>query len=163
MKSNPWILFPLSLLAVVALLLTGACKSSGMAVTERGQLLKININAPDDLPDGGTEELEIVVSNRGVNKINDVEFEVEIPNEIIVISESHGDGMNLTEDRMGGTRRRYHYQVGDIEAGTESKARFHVRTAFGSMDRSGDVKVTAWATALPGNRLIESKQIKLRR
>ena len=45
-----------ALVAIVALALisTTACKSSGMAVTSRGQMLKLNIVHPTDLPEAGS-------------------------------------------------------------------------------------------------------------
>jgi hypothetical protein len=38
-----------------------------------------------------------------------------------------------------------------------------VRTAFGTYSQTGDVKETAWQRDLPGDKLIETALIKLRR
>ena len=62
----------------LALLSATACKSNGMAVTTRGQLLKLNIVHPSDLPESGVDNLDVVISNRGVNNIQDVLLEVEL-------------------------------------------------------------------------------------
>ena len=52
----------LAILALALVVMAG-CKSSGMAVTSRGQLLKINIKAPMDLPEAGEDNLDVIVSN----------------------------------------------------------------------------------------------------
>jgi len=146
-------------LLAVALLATSACKSSGMAVTSRGQLLKININHPSDLPENGEDNLDIEISNRGVTSIKDVMVDVEVPPQLIVLDQtaergvlsSHDTGMNI-----------YHFTFGNIQPGESSMLRFHVRTAFGSMRETGSVKVTAWQSDLPGDKLVETAVIKLR-
>jgi hypothetical protein len=38
-----------------------------------------------------------------------------------------------------------------------------VRTAFGTLSETGSVKATAWQSGLPGDKLIETAVIKLRR
>jgi hypothetical protein len=38
-----------------------------------------------------------------------------------------------------------------------------VRTRFGSLDHTGDMKVTAYQKDLPGDKLVETRSIKLRR
>ncbi len=153
-----------ALVAILALSLglSGACKHSGVAVTDRGQVMKINITAPDDLPERGSEDIEIQVSNRGLNKLNDVEFEVEFPRELVIVEEKHGDGINMIEGRGSNGERIFRYTAGNIEVATSSMVKYRVETAFGSMKRSGDLKVTAWQKDLPGERLIETKFIKLR-
>ena len=146
-------------LLAVALLATGACKSNGMAVTSRGQLLKINIAHPNDLPENGEDNLDITVSNRGVNNIQDVMVDVEIPPQLVVIDQTNERGLNPSHDP--GTNM-YHFTFGNIQPGEDSKLRFKVRTAFGTMRETGDVKVTAWQSGLPGDKLIETAVIKLR-
>lgn len=149
-------------IAALALIGMTGCKSSGMAVTERGQLMKINIEVPTDLSDNETRELLVSVSNRGVNKLDDVLFEVEIPNELIILSQVPGDGISMTESRTSGGARLFLYKAGNIEVATESVVRFHVRASFGALQRTGDIKVTAWTEDVPSGRLVESKFIKLR-
>ena len=151
--------FALVALLGVALLATGACKSSGMAVTDRGQLLKINIHHPTDLPDNGEDNLDIEISNRGVQSIDDVMVDVEIPPQLIVLDQTSGRGINASHDP--GTNM-YHYTFGKIQPGESSMLRFKVRTAFGTMRETGSVKVTAWQSNLPGDKLIETAVIKLR-
>src|SRR5215210_6432737 len=88
-------------LLAVALLATTACKSSGMAVTTRGQLLKINIHHPTDLPE-----------NRGVNNIQDVMVDVEIPPQLVVLDNTADRGINVSHDP--GTNM-YHFTFGKIQ------------------------------------------------
>ncbi len=153
----------LALISILALGSLGACKHSGIAVTERGQFLSVNISGADDLTDQYTYTLRVSVSNRGVANISNVEFTVEIPNELVVVSEKHGDGIELMPMQTPSGTKLYHYTAGDIGAAQSSKAEFEVRTAFGSLDRTGDIKVTAWQKDVLGDRLVETKMIRLRR
>lgn len=146
-------------LLAVALVATTACKSSGMAVTSRGQLLKININHPTDLPENGEDNLDIAISNRGVNNIQDVMVDVELPPQLIVLDQTTERGINVSHDP--GTNV-YHFTFGNIQPGESSELRFKVRTAFGTMRETGSVKVTAWQSGLPGDKLVETAVIKLR-
>jgi hypothetical protein len=150
-------------LAVTVVIVMGACKSSGVAVSQRGQVMNIAIDVPTDLSEGETKEMLVSVSNRGVNELDDVFFQVEMPSELIVLSEIPSGGVERT-DRMTTTDTRiFQYRAGDIEAATSSEVKYHVRAAFGSLDRTGDIKVTAWSEDLPGDRLVETKYIRLRR
>ncbi len=144
----------------VALLSATACKSSGMAVTARGQLLKLNISSPADLPDGGDENLDVTISNRGVNNIQDVLLEVELPPQLVVLDQTNENGINVTH--TPGTNM-YRFTFGNIQPTESSRVRFRVRTAFGTMSETGSVKATAWQSGLPGNKLVETAVIKLRR
>ena len=153
----------LALTAVVALGLTAACKSSGVAVTDRGQIMKINITSAEDLPENYTDEIQVEVANRGVANIHDIEFTVEVPDELVVVNESHDDGMDLMMMETPEGRKYYHYRVGDLNATEEAEARFQVRTNFGSLQRTSDIKVTAWQKDLPSQKLVETRQIQLRR
>jgi Domain of unknown function DUF11 len=146
-------------LLAVALLATGACKTSGMALTDRGQLLKININHPTDLPENGEDNLDIEISNRGVNNIQDVMVDIEIPPQLIVLDQTADRGVNVSHDP--GTNM-YHFTFGNIQPGESSKLRFNVRTAFGSLRETGSVKVTAWQNNLPGDKLVETAVIRMR-
>jgi hypothetical protein len=140
-----------------------ACKSSGVAVTGAGQIVRIDINVPQDLSEGQTEELEVVVANRGVNTLKSTTFEVELPRELVILSTVPGRGIDATERIDADGDKIFIYEAGDIEPASSSVVRYHVRAAFNGLDRSGDIKVTAWAPALPGDRLVETKFIKLRR
>lgn len=154
-------LFPAAMaLAIFATLSLGGCKTSGMALTSRGQLLKININHPTDLPEGGEDNLDIVVSNRGINNVLNALVDVELPAQLIVLDETHDRGITATHD-PGSTE--YHFVIGNLQPGTSSTFRFKVRTAFGTLSETGSVKVTAWQRDLPGDKLIETAVIKLRR
>ena len=146
-------------LVAVALVSTTACKSSGMAVTSRGQLLKINIVHPNDLPENGVDNLDVNISNRGVNNIQDVLLEVELPPQLIVLDQTNEKGINVMH--TPGTNM-YRFTFGNIQPGEDSTVRFRVRTAFGTLSETGSVKATAWQSGLPGDKLVETAVIKLR-
>lgn len=146
-------------LVAIALVSTTACKSSGMAVTSRGQLLKINIVHPTDLPENGVDNLDINISNRGVNNIQDVLLEVELPPQLIVLDQTNEKGINVMH--TPGTNV-YRFTFGNIQPTETSTVRFRVRTAFGTLSETGSVKATAWQSGLPGDKLVETAVIKLR-
>ena len=154
----------LSAAALVILALTlvvvAGCKSSGMAVTSRGQLLKININHPTDLSEGAEGNVDVVVSNRGVKSVQNVMVDVELPPQLVVLDETHGRGVNPMHDPGSNV---YHYTLSTVNPAEDSAFRFKVRTAFGTMSETGSVKATAWQTDLPGDKLVETAVIKLRR
>jgi len=151
-------------LAAIAILAIGmmslaACKTSGMALTQRGQVLKLHIEHPTDLPEQGEDNLGIVVSNRGVKDIKNVMVDVELPPQLIVVDQtnerevmaSHDSGSNM-----------YHFTIGSLNVGEDVRVGFRVRTAFGTFRETGSVKVTAWQSDLPGDKLVETAVIKLR-
>jgi predicted Zn-dependent protease with MMP-like domain len=150
-------------LAATLPFMLGACKTSGVAVTDNAQVMKINITAPEMLAERGEGDIIVEVANRGVNNLSDVEFEVEIPAELVVLDEDHGQGMRMWETRGSNGNRVFHYTAGDIGATEESEVKFRVRTAFGARDRSDDVKVTAWQKDLPGERLVETRYVRMSR
>jgi hypothetical protein len=82
-------LFAASLIAVAG------CKTSGMAVTKHGQLLKININQPVDLPERGEDNVDIVIGNRGVRSVKDVMIDVQVPPELFILDETHERGVTM--------------------------------------------------------------------
>jgi hypothetical protein len=151
----------IALVAILAvgLLATPACKSGGMAVTSRGQLLKLNIVHPNDLPDNGEDNLDIVIGNRGVNNVENVLVDVELPPQLVVLDQTSERGVNVTHDPGSNV---YHFTFGNVQPAEDSKIRFKVRTAFGTMRETGSVKVTAWQRDLPGDKLVETAVIKLR-
>ena len=146
-------------LLAMAMLYTSACKTSGMAVTSRGQFLKLNIEHPNDLPEQGVDNLDIQISNMGVNNIQNVLLEVELPPQLVVLDQTMDRGIN--SEYNPGTNV-YQFKFGNIQAGERSTVRFRVRTAFGTFRQTGDVKVTAWQEGLPGDKLVETAIIKLR-
>lgn len=146
-------------LLAVALLATTACKSSGMAVTSRGQLFKINIEHPTDLPENGEDNLDIIVSNRGVNNVQDVLVDVELPPQLVVLDQTNERGVNVSHDPGSNI---WHFTLGNVQPAESSRLRFRVRTAFGTYKETGSVKATAWQRDLPGDKLVETAVIKLR-
>ena len=144
---------------MLALFSMTACKSSGMAVTTRGQILKLNIEHPSELPEQGVDNLDVTISNVGVNNVQDVLLEVELPPQLIVLDQTNDRGVTAMHE-AGSTL--YQFTFGKIQPAERSTVRFHVRTAFGTLSSTGDVKATAWQSGLPGDKLIETAVIKLR-
>lgn len=159
MKRNQSLTIAAVFLLALALVSMSACKTSGMAVTSRGQLLKININAPKDLPDAGEGNLDVDIANRGVNNIQDVLVDVELPQQLVVLDQTADRGIQVMHDPGSNV---YHFTLGNVQPAETAKVRFKVRTAFGTMRETGSVKVTAWQRDLPGDKLIETAVIKLR-
>lgn len=160
MKRNR--ILPIAALAIlaIALLSTAACKTNGMAVTSRGQFLKLNIIHPDDLPEAGVDNLDVEISNRGINNMQDVLLEVELPPQLVVLDQTNDRGVNVLHTSGS---NMYRFTFDNIQAGESSKLRFRVRTAFGTLSETGSVKATAWQRDLPGDKLIETAVIKLRK
>jgi hypothetical protein len=159
MKSNRVLTTMAVVLVSVFLVATAGCKMSGMAVTTRGQLLKLNITHPKDLPERGEDNLDIVVGSRGVNSVRDVLLDVELPPQLIVLDETHERGVTMTHDPGSNI---YHYTFGNLQPAESSTIRYKVRTSFGTMAQSDSVKATAWQRDLPGDQLVETAVIKLR-
>lgn len=159
MKHNKY--WSVALVAIVALALisTTACKSSGMAVTSRGQFLKLNIEHPTDLPEQGVDNLDITLTNAGVNNIQNILLEVELPPQLIVMDQTSDRGVNVLHTPGSNL---YRFTFGNIQPTERSSIRFRVRTAFGTLSETGSVKATAWQESLPGDKLIETAVIKLR-
>jgi hypothetical protein len=148
-------------IAILALALISmtACKSSGMAVTSRGQFLKLNIAHPDDLPEQGVDNLDVTLTNAGVNNMQDILLEVELPPQLIVMDQTNDRGVNVMHTPGSNL---YRFTFGNIQPAERSSVRFRVRTAFGTMSETGSVKATAWQNNLPGDKLVETAVIKLR-
>lgn len=159
MKRNQSLTIAAVFLLALALVSMSACKSGGMAVTSRGQLLKININAPKDLPEAGEGNLDVDISNRGVNNIKDVLVDAELPPQLVVLDQTADRGIEVMHDPGSNV---YHFTLGNVQPGETAKVRFKVRTAFGTMRETGSMKVTAWQRDLPGDKLVETAVIKLR-
>lgn len=159
MKSNRVLTTVALALVSVFLIAAAGCKMSGMAVTTRGQLLKININHPVDLPERGEGNIDIVLGSRGVNSVRDVLVDVELPPQLIVLDETHERGVTLTHDPGSNI---YHYTLSNLQPAEDSTIRYKVRTSFGTMSQSESVKATAWQRDLPGDKLVETAVIKLR-
>jgi hypothetical protein len=148
----------LAVMSVIVIAAAG-CKMSGMALTSRGQLLKLNINHPSDLPERGEDNIDIVVGSRGVTSVRDILLDVELPPQLIVEDETHERGVTMTHDPGSNV---YHYTFGNLQPAEDSTIRYKVRTSFGTMAQSDSVKATAWQRDLPGDKLVETAVIKLR-
>jgi hypothetical protein len=154
-------LWSVAVIAIVAMFVitATACKSSGMAVTSRGQILKLNISHPDDLPEQGVDNLDVTLTNAGVNNVQDVLLEVELPPQLIVMDQTNDRGVNVIHTPGSSL---YRFTFGNIQPAERTSVRFRVRTAFGTMRETGSVKTTAWQEGLPGDKLVETAVIKLR-
>jgi hypothetical protein len=130
-----------------------------MAVTSRGQVLKLDIVHPTDLPEAGVDNLDVVVANRGINNIQDILLEVELPPQLVVLDQTNDRGVNVMHTPGS---NMYRFTFGNVQAAESSTIRFRVRTAFGTLSETGSVKATAWQSGLPGDKLIETAVIKLR-
>ncbi|HEX2059805.1 MAG TPA: hypothetical protein VHK90_03615 [Thermoanaerobaculia bacterium] len=154
-------LLPIAMVAIVAMVLLplAACKSSGMAVTSRGQVLTLNIAHPEDLPEQGVDNLDITIANVGVNNVQDVLLEVELPPQLIVLDQTNDRGVNVMHTAGSNL---YRFTFGNIQPTERSTVRFRVRTAFGTLSETGSVRATAWQSGLPGDKLVETAVIRLR-
>ena len=150
----------LATIAVMAAGLMTSCKSSGMAMTSRGQLFKINIYAPASLAEGSDANVDVVLSNRGVNNVDDIVVDVQLPSQVIVLDQTADRGVMVAHD--AGTSV-YHFTLGSLNPGEDSTLRFHVRTSFGTLTQTDSIGVTAWQKDLPGDKLIRNTVIKLQR
>ena len=150
----------LAAVAVMAAGLMTSCKTSGMAMTSRGQLFKININAPSNLPEGGEGNIDVVLSNRGVNNVRDILADVELPPQLIVLDQTNDRGVTVSHDPGSSV---YHFTLGSLNPAEDSTIRFHVRTAFGTLTQTGQISVTAWQRDLPGDKLFRKTVIGLQR
>ncbi len=159
MKSNRLMTLAAISLMLVSLAALTSCKTSGMAATSRGQLFKINIYAPKDLPQGGEDNIDVVLSNRGVNNISDILVDVEIPPQLTVLDQTNDRGINVSHDL--GTMV-YHFSIGQLNPAEDSHMRFHVRTNFGMLKETGQISVTAYQKDLPGDKLFRKTVIDLR-
>ena len=157
MRRNQQVLI-VAALAMLVLGLVAGCKSSGMAVTTRGQVLKIDIEHPNALPEQGVDNLDIQVSNVGVNNISDILLDVELPPQLVVMDQTIDRGVN-SEHQPGSNL--YSFSFGKIQPGERSTVRFRVRTAFGTLRETASIKATAWQCGLPGDKLVETAVIKL--
>ena len=147
-----------SLLAI-AIFASSSCKTSGMATTTRGVLFKINIYAPSDLPEGGEDNVDVLLSNRGVNNIQNILVDVELPPQLTVLDQTQDRGVSVTHDP--GTNV-FHFQVPELHSPEDAHMRFKVRTRFGTLRETGSIGVTAWQQDLPGNKLFRKTTIRLR-
>ena len=159
MNRNRYLSVALVAICAIALISATACKSSGMAVTSRGQVLKLNIEHPQDLPNEGVDNLDLTVSNIGVNNIQDVLLEVELPPQLIVLDQTNDRGVQVMHTAGS---NMYRFTFGNIQPTERSTIRFRVRTAFGTLTETGEVRATAWQSGLPGDKLVETAVIKLR-
>jgi hypothetical protein len=159
MKRKQTITVALMAILALTLLSATACKSNGMAVTSRAQILKLNIIHPTDLPEQGVDNLDIQISNTGINNIQDILLEVELPPQLVVLDQTNDRGVNVMHNAGSNV---YRFTFGNIQPAERSTVRFRVRTAFGTLRETGSVKATAWQSGLPGDSLVETAVIRLR-
>jgi hypothetical protein len=146
-------------LLALATLFAAACKTSGMAVTSRGQVLTLDIEHPNDLPEQGVDNLDIQLANSGINNLQNVVLEVELPPQLMVLDQTADRGVNMAHDANSNVWR---FSFSKIQPAERSTVRFRVQTMFGTLSETGSVKATAWQSSLPGDKLVETAVIKLR-
>ncbi len=122
-------------------------------------MFKINIYAPSDLAEGGQDNIDVLLSNRGVNKLNDIFVDVELPPQLTVLDQTNDRGVTVTHDP--GTNV-FHFQVPHLNSLEDTHMRFKVQTRFGTLKETGNISVTAWQQDLPGDKLFRKTTIRLR-
>ena len=155
MKMNRLVVLATALVVVAGLT---SCKTSGMAMTSRGQLFKISISAPNRLPEGGEGNINVVLSNRGVNDVSNILADVEFPPQLAVLDQINPNGVMVMHNP--GTNV-WHFQVPKLHPAEDATLRFHVRTTFGTLQQTGQISVTAYQSDLPGNKLFRKTTINL--
>ena len=160
MRRNSILSFAAMALVLAALLSTTACKTSGMAMTSRGQIFKINIYAPERLAEGAEGNIDVDLSNRGVNNVQDILADVEMPPQVYVLDQTSDRGITAVHDPGSSV---YHFTLGNLQPGEDAHIRFKVRTAFGTLSETGQISVTAWQKDLPGDKLFRKTTIGLQR
>ncbi len=160
MRRNSILTFLAMALVLGALLTTAACKTSGMAMTSRGQLFKINIYAPERLAEGAEGNIDVVLSNRGVNNVQDILADVEIPPQVYVLDQTNDRGMTVMHDPGSPV---WHFSIPKLNPAEDAHIRFKARTAFGTLSETGQISVTAWQKDLPGDKLFRKTTIGLQR
>ena len=160
MRRNSILTFAAMALVLAALFATAGCKSSGMAMTSRGQIFKINIYAPERLAEGGEGNIDVDLSNRGVNNVQDILADVEMPAQVYVLDQTSDRGITAVHDPGSPV---YHFTLGNLQPGEDAHIRFKVRTAFGTLSETGQISVTAWQKDLPGDKLFRKTTIGLQR
>lgn len=159
MKSGKLSVALIAIMAV-ALISASACKHSGMAVTSRGQVLRLNIERPVDLPEQGVDNVKVSLTNAGVNNVTDVLLEVQLPPQIAVLNMDAPRGVNVLHNPGSNV---YLFTFDKIQPTENTSISFNVRATFGSVQETGNITATAWQRALPGDKLIETAMIRMRR
>lgn len=154
---NRKVFMSLAVALAMALALAG-CKTAGMAATTKGQLYKINIYAPKSLAEGAEDNVDVLLSNRGVNNIQNILTDVELPPQLIVLDQTNDRFVTATHDPGSNV---YHFSVPELSPAEDAHIRFHVRTAFGTATQTGQISVTSWQKDLPGDKLFRKTMIGL--
>ena len=114
MRRNSILTFAAMALVLAALLSTAACKTSGMAMTSRGQIFKINIDAPQRLAEGAEGNIDVDLSNRGVNNVQDILADIEMPPQVYVLDQTSDRGITVVHDPGSSV---YHFSLGNLQPG----------------------------------------------
>lgn len=158
MRTKPILLI---LMAVVLAVGLTACKSSGVAVSDKGHIINIDIAAPETAPTGEVAAVVVRIANRGFTKLKASTVDIVMPTELVVVSQVQSPGVTWTERITTGGLKLYSYTVNEIDVGGRAELTYHVRTSFGNLQETGKIEVTVWEEKLPGGKLIETKSIKL--
>ncbi len=145
-------------LAALTLHALAGCKSNGMALTERGQLFKINIVHPDAIAPTNDSDVDVVISNRGVNSVHDVLIDVQLPQSLAVDDQRLPAGVNEVHDPETDV---YHYTIDRLPPVQDK--RIHYRVHARGDEPDGKVVVVAWQKDLPGDKLQAQALVKYSR
>jgi hypothetical protein len=138
-----------------------ACKSSGVAVSDKGHIIAIDIEAPATAPADEVAAVVVKIMNRGFTKLKSPTVEVVMPTELMVVSQTQTPGVTWTERITAGGLKLYAYTVNEIDPAGKAELTYHVRTTFGNLQETGKIEVTVWEEKLPGGKLVETRSIRL--
>lgn len=138
----------IGLLLLFASFVSGGCKSNGMALTHHGQLFKINIYHPPSIAAKTDGDIDVVISNRGVNNVRDLLLDVELPLTLAVDAQRVSSGVNELRDPHANV---YHYTLDRLTPAIDKHIVYRVHAVGGEPD--GRVTVVAWQRDLPGVKL----------
>lgn len=153
----------LIMLTAVVVLAFGitACKSSGVAVSDKGHIIAVDIAAPATAPADEVAAVVVKIMNRGFTKLKEPTVEVVMPTELIVVSQTQSPGVTWTERITAGGLKLYAYTINEIDVAGKAEITYHVRTSFGNLQETGKLEVTVLEDKLPGGKLVETKSIRL--
>lgn len=155
MKTNRLVILAMAMVMIAGLT---SCKTSGMAMTSRGQLFKINIYAPKNLSEGGESNVDVVLGNRGVNDVDNILADVELPPQLAVLDQTNPNGVTVMH-APGSTV--WHFSVPKLHPVEDATIRYHVRATYGPLRQTGQISVTAYQQDLPGKKLFRKTVIGL--
>jgi hypothetical protein len=142
-----------------ALMLAG-CTTSGIDPTAHGQLLTIDMNAPNELSDEESGVVLVEIANRGSSDIGAVEATLLLPPELSVVSVRNDPRGSLQSSATA--PNEFRYRIRTLARGETIQLRFEVRPELSTQRQTGAIELTAWQEMRPDHRLTETRRIRLR-